>query len=47
MFMLEDILMLMVIENIVEENDDVDYYFILQQIDSKLIDEKVMPRLHG
>ncbi|KAG0418960.1 hypothetical protein DMUE_6387, partial [Dictyocoela muelleri] len=35
------------IENAVRENDGVDYYFILQQINEKIIDEKEMPRLPG
>lgn len=33
------------IENAVHEDDGVDYYFILQQIDNKPIDEKEMPQL--
>ncbi|UJR20038.1 hypothetical protein I4U23_023172 [Adineta vaga] len=33
------------IENAVQENDGVDYYFILQQIDKKPINESIMPVL--
>lgn len=33
------------IENAVQENDGIDYYFILQQIEKKPIDEKEMPPL--
>lgn len=35
------------IENAVRENDGVDYYFILQRVNNKEVDESALPKLKG